>query len=168
MTPSEKVAIAEAIFERETAEAKGRMVAAHASSVKIPELSKGDARDKAAAAASGNFPQAAKGLDVTHTREQVITGWHEAGHAAMAYFLGRPVSLVSVRPTEHYRGITTWVSPKRRSELPLHLPAISWPAQIRRDIETSIAISLAARPAELMSGKLPPSGFVGKSAARGI
>jgi N6-adenosine-specific RNA methylase IME4 len=48
-TPSELVAIGEAVEREERERAKARMVAAHASSGKLPEQDKGDARDKTAA-----------------------------------------------------------------------------------------------------------------------
>jgi hypothetical protein len=48
-TPSEMVAIGEAIEEMERAAAKGRMVAAHASCGNFPQLEQGKTRDKVAA-----------------------------------------------------------------------------------------------------------------------
>ncbi|MBA3739204.1 MAG: hypothetical protein H0W97_11645 [Actinobacteria bacterium] len=82
--------------------------------------------------------------------QRVRTAHHEAGHAAMAWVLGRSVGVVSIRPSEHVLGLAFW-GPARRATVPAGVstrPAVLWPADLRRSIETSILISLAGEIAE--------------------
>jgi hypothetical protein len=79
-----------------------------------------------------------------HTR---ILAHHEASHAVVAWVLGRPIGLLSIRPGRHYQGVVTyrgWRWPLDGERTPaLWRPAILWPARLRRMLEMDICILLA-------------------------
>jgi hypothetical protein len=76
----------------------------------------------------------------------VRVAYHEAGHLAMAWVLGRPVGAASIEPTEHYTGIA-FHGRGRRPTIPpggvVHLPVVLWPAGLRRTFEIEALIALA-------------------------
>jgi hypothetical protein len=82
----------------------------------------------------------------------------------MAYFLHRRVKLVSIRPTEHYGGITSHsvgriVLPDP-SPVALALPTVLWPAPLRRVLETDILIAVAGDIVANLA-YVPQTGFRG-------
>ena len=85
-----------------------------------------------------------------------IVAAHELGHVLMAYTLGRPIRLTSIRPAPTYLGVACHTPGKLDASeaMPyLQRPAILWPHHIRRIIETEICISLAGPIAEELTGE---------------
>jgi hypothetical protein len=95
--------------------------------------------------------------------ERRRVAYHEAGHAVMAYTVGRRNGVVSIRPGEHYNGIAFHGPAPRPSELErgkLGLPVPLLPARLRRWIETEILIVVAGREAEFFRF-IPPTRYSG-------
>ena len=94
--------------------------------------------------------------------QRLRAAYHESGHATMAYFLGRPITLVSIRPTEHYSGVTRHgvITIPEADRAKLGLPVILLPTRFRRSIETSICIFLAGDVAEELAEPVVTAGYV--------
>jgi len=85
-----------------------------------------------------------------------IVAAHELGHVLMAYTLGRPIRLASIRPAPTYLGVACHTPGKldpAEATPYLQRPAILWPHHIRSIIETEICISLAGPIAEELTGE---------------
>lgn len=82
------------------------------------------------------------------SEQRTRTAIHEASHAAMAFELGRPIEVVSIRPGKHYGGVAPYRPALYRGDRKFGLPAILQPAASRRAIETQICVSLAGQIGE--------------------
>lgn len=76
------------------------------------------------------------------------TAAHEASHAGMAYELGRPIEVVSIRPSKRYSGVALHIGARYRGGWQVGIPAILQPAEPRRILETRICILLAGQIGE--------------------
>jgi hypothetical protein len=93
---------------------------------------------------------AATTMSATNDPERRRVAFHEAGHAALAFLLGRAVDVVSIRPTDHYGGVTAHRGPRltERERRKFGLPAPLLPARVRRHLEASALVALAGDLAE--------------------
>jgi hypothetical protein len=74
--------------------------------------------------------------------------YHEAGHAVAAVLLGGRIT-GPLAMTESGRGLAFTGAPERDlDELDAGLPAVAWPAQLRRSLEIEAMICLAGAEAE--------------------
>jgi ATP-dependent Zn protease len=74
---------------------------------------------------------------VASTPERERTAAHEAGHAAVAYILGRSTDVISIRPGEHWSGVTIHKRGRRpRTDTARTFQdVLLWPADWRRFFE---------------------------------
>jgi hypothetical protein len=101
------------------------------------------------------------------------TALHEAAHAVMAHLLGRTVDIISIKPGEHYRGVTIHgadgpaldevdgIFASRHGDSLLARYGLRPPffdIDLLRRVSSAIMISLAGHEAELLLGA-PFSGF---------
>jgi hypothetical protein len=97
---------------------------------------------------------------MTETDPRVRTAYHESGHAAVAYILGRAIDVVSIRPNEHRSGVVIfkrWRKPRGDVGRTFQ-DVLLWPAEWRRRLEHDLCITLAGHYAEIMRPS-PSSGY---------
>jgi hypothetical protein len=104
------------------------------------------------------------------------TAAHEASHAAMAWLLGWELVFVSIRPGDHFRGVTRFTLPwrpldevdgilARRDPSGTLLerygiqPVPLFDPELRRKVETEMMVTLAGAAGEWWAGP-PESGYV--------
>ncbi len=96
-------------------------------------------------------------------RERRRVAFHESGHASMAFLLGRAVDVVSIRPSDHSKGVTAHRGPRltERERGKFGLPARLLPARVRRHLEASALVALAGDLAEQLDTDWEPvSGYI--------
>jgi hypothetical protein len=96
--------------------------------------------------------------DSMHTR---ILAYHEASHAVVAWVLGRPIELLSIRPGAHYEGVVTyrgwtWLLDRERTAEVLWRPGVLHRGRDRRRAQRGLR--RVHRDAPLLSLERAPGG----------
>jgi hypothetical protein len=87
--------------------------------------------------------------------------YHEAGHHVARFLLGCPLGPVSIRPGEHYAGISLGneAAIPDRYLAKIGWPVVRLPAELRRYVERAVMVALVGRMAEALV-RPPETGYV--------